>query len=162
MTVKTHITFKEFLNFNIKSSLPRIIIFSFIILIFLVLNLYNTENDTQNILQSASIWFAAVFVFIIIRSYFRLKNAFFSNKKIQEEIIYTFTEEKVQTKGETFEGDFAWNTVYKIKETKDWLLIYQSKTTMNMVPKKYFSDSQISELTNMIKKSNVKAKLLNN
>jgi len=162
MTVKTHITFKEFLNFNIKSSLPRIIIFSFIILIFLVLNLYNTENDTQNILQSASIWFAAVFVFIIIRSYFRLKNAFFSNKKIQEEIVYTFTEEKVQTKGETFEGDFAWNTVYKIKETKDWLLIYQSKTTMNMVPKKYFSDSQISELTNMIKKSNVKAKLLNN
>lgn len=162
MTVKTHITFKEFLNFNIKSSLPRIIIFSFIILIFLVLNLYNTENDTQNILQSASIWFAAVFVFIIIRSYFRLKNAFFSNKKIQEEIIYTFTDEKVQTKGETFEGDFAWNTVYKIKETKDWLLIYQSKTTMNMVPKKYFSDSQISELRNMIKKSNVKAKLLNN
>uniref|UniRef100_UPI0028EAF470 YcxB family protein n=1 Tax=Chryseobacterium indoltheticum TaxID=254 RepID=UPI0028EAF470 len=145
MTVKTHITFKEFLNFNIKSSLPRIIIFSFIILIFLVLNLYNTENDTQNILQSASIWFAAVFVFIIIRSYFRLKNAFFSNKKIQEEIIYTFTEEKVQTKGETFEGDFAWNTVYKIKETKDWLLIYQSKTTMNMIPKKYFSDSQSSE-----------------
>ncbi len=162
MTVKTHITFKEFLNFNIKSSLPRIIIFSFIILIFLALNLYNTENDTQNILQSASIWFAAVFVFIIIRSYFRLKNAFFSNKKIQEEIIYTFTDEKVQTKGETFEGDFAWNTVYKIKETKDWLLIYQSKTTMNMVPKKYFSDSQISELRNMIKKSNVKAKLLNN
>lgn len=162
MTVKTHITFKEFLNFNIKSSLPRIIIFSFIILIFLVLNLYNTENDTQNILQSASIWFAAVFVFIIIRSYFRLKNAFFSNKKIQEEIIYTFTEEKVQTKGETFEGDFAWNTVYKIKETKDWLLIYQSKITMNMVPKKYFSDSQISELRNIIKKSNVKAKLLNN
>ncbi|WP_445431445.1 YcxB family protein [Chryseobacterium indoltheticum] len=162
MTVKTHITFKEFLNFNIKSSLPRTIIFSFIILIFLVLNLYNTENDTQNILQSASIWFAAVVVFIIIRSYFRLKNAFFSNKKIQEEIIYTFTDEKVQTKGETFEGDFAWNTVYKIKETKDWLLIYQSKTTMNMVPKKYFSDSQISELRNMIKKSNVKAKLLNN
>lgn len=162
MTVKTHITFKEFLNFNIKSSLPRIIIFSFIILIFLVLNLYNTENDTQNILQSASVWFAAVFVFIIIRSYFRLKNAFYSNKKIQEEIVYTFTDEKVQTKGETFEGDFAWNTVYKIKETKDWLLIYQSKMTMNMVPKKYFSDSQISELRNMIKKSNVKAKLLSN
>jgi len=162
ITAKTHITFKDFLNFNIKNSLPRIIIFSLIILMFLVLNLYNTENDTQNILQSASIWFAAVFVFIIIRSYFRLKNAFYSNKKIQEEITYTFTHENIQTKGETFEGDFAWNTVYKIKETKDWLLIYQSKTTMNMVPKKYFSDSQISELRNMIKKSNVKAKLLNN
>lgn len=162
MTVKTHITFKDYLNFNIKNSLPRIIIFSLIILLFLGLNLYNTENDTQNILQSASIWFAAVFVFIIIRSYFRLKNAFYSNKKIQEEIVYTFTDEKVQTKGETFEGDFAWNTVYKIKETKDWLLIYQSKTTMNMVPKKYFSQSEIIELRKIIEKNNVKAKLLNN
>ncbi|WP_159477508.1 YcxB family protein [Chryseobacterium sp. 18068] len=162
MTVKTHITFKDYLNFNIKNSLPRIIIFSLIILLFLGLNLYNTENDTQNILQSASIWFAAVFVFIIIRSYFRLKNAFYSNKKIQEEIVYTFTDEKVQTKGETFEGDFAWNTVYKIKETKEWLLIYQSKTTMNMVPKKYFSQSEIIELRKIIEKNNVKAKLLNN
>lgn len=162
MTVKTHITFKDYLNFNIKNSLPRIIIFSLIILLFLGLNLYNTENDTQNILQSASIWFAAVFVFIIIRSYFRLKNAFYSNKKIQEEIVYTFTDEKVQTKGETFEGDFAWNTVYKIKETKEWLLIYQSKTTMNMVPKKYFSQSEIIELRKIIGKNNVKAKLLNN
>ncbi|AZB30437.1 YcxB family protein [Chryseobacterium balustinum] len=161
MTVKTHITLKDFLNFNIKNSLPRIIIFSFIILIFLGLNFYNTERDTENILQSASIWFAAVFVFIIIRSYFRLKNAFYSNKKIQEEIVYTFTDEKVQTKGETFEGDFAWNTVYKIKETKDWLLIYQSKMTMNMVPKKYFSQSEIIELRKIIEKNNVKAKLRN-
>ncbi|MFL9833496.1 YcxB family protein [Chryseobacterium terrae] len=159
ITVKTHIIFRDFLNFNIKNSLPRIIIFSFIILLFLGLNFYNTENDTQNILKSASIWFAAAFVFIIIRSYFRLKNAFYSNKKIQEEIIYTFDDEKVQTKGETFEGDFAWNTVYRIKETKDWLLIYQSKTTMNMIPKKNFTQNQIVELRNIIEKNNVKAKL---
>lgn len=162
MTVKTHITLKDFLNFNIKNSFPRIIIFSLIILAIFGLNFSNAEYNTKEIFKSASIWFAAVFVFLVIRSYFRLKNAFHSNKKIQEEIVYTFTDEKVQTKGETFEGDFAWNTVYKIKETKDWLLIYQSKTTMNMVPKKYFSDSQISELRNMIKKSNVKAKLLSN
>lgn len=162
ITAKTHITFKDFLNFNIKNSMPRIIIFSLIILLFLGLNFYNTEKDTQNILQSASIWFAAVFVFIIIRSYFRLKNAFYSNKKIQEEITYTFTDEKVNTKGETFDGDFLWETVYRIKENKNWFLIYQSKTTMNMIPKKYFSDNQISELRSLIEKNNVKAKLLNN
>ena len=161
ITAKTHITFKDFLNFNIKNSLPRIIIFSFIILVFLGLNFYNTERDTENILQSASIWFAAVFIFIIIRSYFRLKNAFYSNKKIQEEIIYTFTDEKVQTKGETFDGDFTWNTVHRVKETKDWFLVYQSKTTMNMIPKKYFSPSEIIELRNIIEKNNVKAKLRN-
>lgn len=161
MTVKTHITFKDFLNFNIKNSFPRIIIFSLIILAIFGLNFSNAEYNTKEIFKSASIWFVAVFVFIIIRSYFRLKNAFYSNKKIQEEIVYTFTDEKVQTKGETFDGDFTWNTVHRVKETKDWFLIYQSKTTMNMVPKKYFSQSEIIELRNIIEKNNVKARLLN-
>ncbi|MBD3905687.1 YcxB family protein [Chryseobacterium sp. Ch-15] len=161
MTVKTHITFKDFLNFNIKNSFPRIIIFSLIILAIFGLNFSNAEYNTKEIFKSASVWFVAVFVFIIIRSYFRLKNAFHSNKKIQEEIIYTFTDEKVQTKGETFDSDFTWNTVHRVKETKDWFLIYQSKTTMNMVPKKYFSPSEIIELRNIIEKNNVKAKLRN-
>lgn len=161
ITAKTHITFKDFLNFNIKNSFPRIIIFSLIILAIFGLNFSNAEYNTKEIFKSASIWFAAVFVFIIIRSYFRLKNAFYSNKKIQEEIVYTFTDEKVQTKGETFDGDFTWNTVHRVKETKDWFLIYQSKTTMNMVPKKYFSPSEIIELRNIIEKNNVKAKLRN-
>lgn len=161
MTVKTHITFKDFLNFNIKNSFPRIIIFSLIILAIFGLNFSNAEYNTKEIFKSASIWFAAVFVFIIIRSYFRLKNAFYSNKKIQEEIVYTFTDEKVQTKGETFDGDFTWNTVHRVKETKDWFLIYQSKTTMNMVPKKYFSQSEMIELRSIIEQNNVKAKLRN-
>lgn len=161
MTVKTHITLKDFLNFNIKNSFPRIIIFSLIILAIFGLNFSNAEYNTKEIFKSASIWFAVVFVFIIIRSYFRLKNAFHSNKKIQEEIVYTFTEEKVQTKGETFDGDFTWNTVHRVKETKDWFLVYQSKTTMNMIPKKYFSQSEIIELRNIIEKNNVKAKLRN-
>lgn len=161
ITAKTHITFKDFLNFNIKNSFPRIIIFSLIILAIFGLNFSNAEYNTKEIFKSASIWFAAVFVFIIIRSYFRLKNAFYSNKKIQEEIVYTFTDEKVQTKGETFDGDFTWNTVHRVKETKDWFLIYQSKTTMNMIPKKYFSPSEIIELRNIIEKNNVKAKLRN-
>lgn len=161
ITAKTHITFKDFLNFNIKNSFPRIIIFSLIILAIFGLNFSNAEYNTKEIFKSASIWFAAVFVFIIIRSYFRLKNAFYSNKKIQEEIIYTFTDEKVQTKGETFDGDFTWNTVHRVKENKDWFLIYQSKTTMNMIPKKYFSPSEIIALRNIIEKNNVKAKLRN-
>lgn len=161
MTVKTHITFKDFLNFNLKNSLSRIIIFSLIILLFFVLNFYNAENDAKEIFKSASLWFAAIIVFVIVRSYFRLRNTFYSNKKIQEEIIYTFTDEKVQTKGETFDGDFTWNTVFKVRETKDWFLIYQSKLTMNMVPKKFFSTSQIFELRKIIDHNGVKAKLRN-
>lgn len=159
MIIKTHITFKDFLNFNIKNSFPRIIIFSLILLLFLGLNFFNTEDDAQEIFKSAMIWFPAIILFIIVRSYFRLKNTFYSNKKIQEEIIYTFTKEKIEAKGETFDGDFSWNTVFKVRENKDWFLIYQSAQTMNMIQKAKMDKDQISELRKIITENGVKAKL---
>lgn len=161
MTVKTLITFRDFLIFNLKNSLLRIIVFPIIALIFFGINYFNTDNDNREFMESASIWLIVFFVFIIIRTYFSVKNIFNSNKKIQEVISYTFTDEKIRTKGETFDGDFTWNSVYKVKENKDWFLIYQSAQTMNMVPKKFFTKDQISELRDLIRQNKVKAKLRN-
>lgn len=161
MTVKTHITFKDFFIFHLKSSVIRMIIYLVILLTVLFINLYNAEDDSKEYLKLMCAFSSIIFVFIIIRTYFSLKNAFNSNKKIQEGISYTFTNEKIRTEGETFDGDFTWDTVYKVKENKDWFLIYQSAQVMNMVPKKYFAKEQILELRNIIKSNNVKAKLRN-
>lgn len=161
MTVKTQITFKDFLIFNLKNSLIRIIVFPIIALIFFGINYYNADHDNREFLESASIWLLVFFVFIIMRTYFSVKNIFNSNKKIQEVITYTFTDEKIRTEGETFDGDFTWNSVYKVKENKEWFLIYQSAQTMNMIPKKFFTKDEITELRNLIKKNKVKAKLRN-
>jgi hypothetical protein len=35
------------------------------------------ESDERDILRSASMWFLVVFIFIIVRSYFRLKMLLF-------------------------------------------------------------------------------------
>jgi hypothetical protein len=161
MTVKTLITFKDFLIFNLKNSLLRIIVFPIIALIFFGINYFNTDNDNREFMESASIWLIVFSVFIIIRTYFSVKNIFNSNKKIQEVISYTFTDKKIRTEGETFDGDFTWNSVYKVKENKDWFLIYQSAQTMNMVPKKFFTKDQISGLRDLIRQNKVKAKLRN-
>ena len=159
--VKTHITFKDFLIYHLKSSLTRLIAFPLLILLFFMAKQFTDGNSEKEILLSASMWLAIMFLFITIRSFLRLRFAFNSNKKIQESISYTFTNEKIRTEGETFDGEFEWNTVYKVKENKDWFLIYQSAQTMNMVPKKDFTKDQISELRNIIKSNNVKAKLRN-
>ncbi|WP_336731307.1 YcxB family protein [Chryseobacterium sp. VD8] len=153
ITVKTHISFKDFLMFHLKSSLIRLIAFPLLILLFFIVKLCADGNSEQEILLSASMWLGIMFLFIVIRSFLRLRFAFSSNKKIQEPITYIFTE------GETFDAEFAWNTVYKVKENKEWFLIYQSAQTMNMVPKKYFTKDQITGLRRMITENNVKAKL---
>lgn len=159
ITVKTHITFRDFLIFHLKSSLTRLIVFPLLILLFFIIKQFVEGSSEKEILFSASIWLAIMFLFIIIRSFLRLRFAFHSNKKIQEIISYTFTPEKIRTEGETFDGDFSWNTVHKVRENKEWFLIYQSAQTMNMIPKKYFTKNQVSELRNIIKNSGVKASL---
>ncbi len=160
-TVKTQIIFKDFLMFHLKSSLTRLIAFPLLILLFFIVKQFTDGNSEKEILLSASMWFGILFLFIVIRSFLRLRFAFNSNKKIQESISYTFTREKIKTKGETFDDEFTWNNVYKVKENKEWFLIYQSAQTMNMVPKKFFTKEQISELRDIIKSNNVKSKLRN-
>jgi len=161
MTVKTRIVFKDFLLFNLKNSLIRIIAFPIIALIFFGVNYYNADNDNREFLESSTIWLLILFVFIFIRTYFSVKKIFYSNKMIQESISYTFTNENIETKGETFDAEFGWDSVYKVKEKKEWFLIYQTVQVMNMVPKKYFTKDQILKLREIIKNNNVKAKLRN-
>jgi len=161
MTVRTQITFKDFMMFHIRSSLLRLIVFLFILLVFFIIKESVDGSTEKDLLQSVPLWFAILILFIAIRSFFSVRFAFNSNKNIQESITYIFTDNKIRMVGETFDEDVPWSSVYKIKENKDWFLIYQSAKVMNMVPKKFFTKEQISELRNMIKTNNIKAKLRN-
>ncbi|WP_294284211.1 YcxB family protein [uncultured Chryseobacterium sp.] len=159
MTVKTQITFRDFLVFHIKSSLLRLIVFLLILLMFFVIKESVDSSAETDLLRSTSMWFAILILFMVIRSYFSVRFAFSSNKNIQESITYTFTDEKIRIQGETFEEEISWSSIYKVKENKDWFLIYQSAQVMNMVPKKFLTKEQISALRRIIKSNKVKAKL---
>lgn len=161
MTVRTQITFKDFMMFHIKSSLLRLIIFLLILLVFFIIKESVDGSTEKDLLQSVPLWFAILILFIAIRSFFSVRFAFNSNKNIQESITYIFTDDKIRMVGETFDEDVTWSSVYKIKENKDWFLIYQSAKVMNMVPKKFFTKDQVSELRNMIKANSIRAKLRN-
>jgi len=160
MTVKTQITFKDFWGFYLKGSLIRFFGFPIIAVLLFIFKGF-LDGDEQDIFKNASIWLLVLWVFMTVRGYFSIKKAYYSDKKIQENISYTFVEDKIKTEGETFENDFHWNTVSRVKELKDWFLIYHSLQTMNMIPKKDFTKQEIVALRALIKNSGVKAKLRN-
>lgn len=159
MTVRTQITFKDFLMFHIKSSLLRLAVFLLILLLFFIIKESVDGSTEKDLLQSVPLWFAILILFIAIRSFFSVRFAFNSNKNIQESITYIFTDNKIRMVGETFDEDIAWSSIYKVKENKDWFLMYQSAKVMNMVPKKFFTKDQVSELRNIIKANSIRAKL---
>jgi len=161
MTIETRIIFKDFLIFNLKNSLIRIIVFPIIALIFFGINYYDADDTNRDFLESTALWLLIFFIFIIIRTYFSVRKTFFSNTMIQETIFYTFTNGYMYSEGETFDAEVGWESVYKIKEKRDWFLIYQNAQVMNMVPKKFFSKDQITELRNIIKNNKVRSTLRN-
>lgn len=165
MEIKTKITFKDYWNLYIRNFPTNFLflVFFFFIPLFLLKTLFDILMDFK--INSFSfvlvILLCGMIIFFPFRHYTRIKKAFYSNKKIQENNLYTFNEDNIQIKGESFETEFTWKSIYKVKELKNWFLIYQSINVMNIVPKKNFSKEQIHELRQIILRNDVKAKLRN-
>lgn len=80
----------------------------------------------------------------------KAKRSFFSNKMLQEEIAYEFTKDKIIMTGTSFRSEMEWSKIYKVREVKDWYLIYQSKQAMNLIPKDALRDQQ-TEFNQLLK-----------
>lgn len=79
------------------------------------------------------------------------------NNRVTETLTFTFSQEQFSIKGETFTTDMTWNKLYKVVETKNWLLIYQNKGMANVLPKSAIS-AELPEIRRIIGRANVKYK----
>ena len=61
-------------------------------------------------------------------------------------------------RGETFTSEMDWSKIHKILELKDWVLIYQSNSTANIIKKEYFGE-KIEEFRALVRNKGIKAKL---
>lgn len=78
-----------------------------------------------------------------------LAKAFRSNKRIQEQLRFTFTPDGYAIAGETFTGENNWSGLHRVQETKDMFLFYHSTLTMNLVPKRAFTAASDMEAVRM-------------
>jgi len=160
MKIITKIEFKDYLNWNIQMILRRPIMLVFPIAISFIL--FNNIDLILSFDIFSVIYVVVVLSIIIwmpIKTRQKIKKDFESNKTLQEEITYQFTNEKIEIIGETFHSEVSWTTVFKVNELKDWFLIYQGNNAVNLVPKKNFTRQQKQDLRNLITSHNIKCKL---
>ncbi|MFM2291398.1 MAG: hypothetical protein RIS29_1211 [Bacteroidota bacterium] len=79
------------------------------------------------------------------------------NNRVTEPLTFTFTPEQFSIKGETFVTEMTWNKLYKVVETKNWLLIYQNKGMANVLPKSAIS-AELPEIRRIIGLTGIKYK----
>jgi len=72
-------------------------------------------------------------LYVLIIGYFRANRVFKGNYRLSENITYTLSEEGVESKGESFSGQYTWDKVYRVRIVKKWLLIYQSRSSANLI-----------------------------
>ena len=77
------------------------------------------------------------------------KRKVLANPKITEKQILTFTQDSFQQKGETYQIEYFWKDLYKIKETKKWFFIYINKASAIVLVKNKLTDNQYNELKSL-------------
>jgi len=93
--------------------------------------------------------------FIFIRS----RNFYNSHKILGLETLTVIDKNGFSDSGEGFEAKILWENIYKIKELKDWILVYHNSTAYGFLPKRVLTKSQIQEFRDIIIQKNIKSEL---
>ena len=167
MTINTKLNLEEYrkLLFILTYRKPWTIfvtLFGFFMIAIGCVTYFGITNDTEKMTFQFVIGIILIFL-TPYKVFATTKRNFNSNQRLQEEIEYEFTNEKMKIKGESFNSEFDWYNTNKIEELNNWFLIYQSSTTGNLIPKKNLSKTEIEQLRNIFnEQKNIKLKLKNN
>lgn len=93
-------------------------------------------------------------------TYFSAKKIFKKSTSLGESITYEFGNEDIKITGETFHGQLAWNKVYKVTKTKNWLLIWQNNQQASPIPRRSVRELDIPHIAAILNQQGVKNNLV--
>lgn len=152
------IAYKDYRNLILGMSYKKPIYLVLLGVLFLfTLTFLTSKGNAQNHLDSN------YFIFIIlgfvtlspIFTLYQIKKIYKSSKIFYEHIDYFLTNESIQIKGETVDSIQKWTHFFKIKETKNFFMLYHGEMVAILLDKKMFNISDIEEFRRFTKSLNV-------
>jgi hypothetical protein len=87
--------------------------------------------------------FTTIFILYLPVSVYRAANANYKSTQMLHEVIhYTFTPETITGSGQSFTSTMQWASLYKFKETKDWMILYTNRQVAMLIPKTAFTSAE--------------------
>jgi hypothetical protein len=164
MTVESKLDFNRYLSLMYLLTYRRAIIISLttcgcisLIGSILYIHKYNVSDYTLPFLYLAFGLFIIVIFPAVI--YWNARRNFFSHSRLQEKIMYEFSDQKIKIIGETFNSEMDWTKTYKILELKRWILIYHNRIIANIIPKESFG-TNLNDFRNLVMSKSIKFKLI--
>ena len=75
---------------------------------------------------------------------------FRNTPRLSEIIHYSFTNDRLHAKGESFDVSFTWDKLYGFSENKHAIFLWQTPQLANIIPKRYLTPLQINEIRTWI------------
>ncbi|MEO6151171.1 MAG: YcxB family protein [Mucilaginibacter sp.] len=155
MTIHTKLAFKDFLGlqFLLVYKKPAFIVLSMFGLGMLCFSvLYFLGFWQKGSLPVFQLLFSAfTLIFLPFSIYRSAINQFKANSHLQEALTYTFGQREVEIKGETFISFLPWSKTYMVEELSTWILIYQDNRVLNVIPKRFVTESELNAFRHLIK-----------
>jgi hypothetical protein len=160
MPIKTKLTKDEYVKATLTVILNRtytlyfFIFVSIVVIVNIISSVARGQAVIATILPPVLIFSAYILVI-----YFSVKRGYLKNKRISESIEYTFEENRLIIRGESFNSELSWDKINKVTLTKNWLLIWQTKISANAIPRKDISESDLANLKIILASNRVKNNL---
>jgi hypothetical protein len=91
-----------------------------------------------------------IVLFLPFSVYRQANRSFNGNRRLSESITYEFSQEQVSLTGESFSSTYTWDKIPKIEINKKWVLIYQNKTTANIIMRKNFREPELMQFIGIV------------
>ncbi|AFM04179.1 hypothetical protein Fleli_1780 [Bernardetia litoralis DSM 6794] len=156
---KAKLNFKEYLRLNfsllLRSKMVWLSIFLATMLVIMLLEKRIIDGEwADSELKLGLLLSLMVFLFLVlpILTYRRTKNYFEKNPSLSELTTFYFEAQRIEVVTLESHTTLTWKRIYKIREFKHYLLIYQNRHIVYVVPKKAFdSASDMETVKNMIR-----------
>lgn len=151
--IETHLSQKDYIKVNFYFTYRKISIklFTGIGAFVLFISIVNIIIDRYPSFPTGELIFGIVFVFgIPLLTYLSAKRNYKTNARISEKITYSFDPEMIKVNGESFNSEMTWNKMFKVTESKDWMLLWQNRQVANIIPKRDLNIEQLNELRSII------------
>ncbi len=157
MIIQTKLSKKDFINANLTlkySSVFLKIMFilgiTVLILVIIFLVLFPEYFSMAFVIPPV---FMSLLPFSL--HYYSAASFFEKNPKEGEKMAYVFDKDDFAIKGESFQSEFKWTAIKKVKTIMSWLFIFHKNGIINPIPKASLFDSEIQELKELLENNRV-------
>jgi uncharacterized membrane protein len=167
IVIKNNFSVKSYTKAALNVLLPKWLIWSsvaiysmlFIYDIKLIANeISSNQFNIDNLMRTEifALFFPFFLYFIFSRS---IKTKFKEDPKNKETIYHTLNNDYFEVKGDSFVTKYFWKDLDKIKEVKDFFLVFMTKNSFLVINKSDLKDNQYNELKELFNSIDIKKSL---